>query len=52
MKWSERRKQYPNQFVLVEAVSAYSQNDKRIIEEMTVINRYHSASDAWNGYKQ
>ncbi|GMN99946.1 hypothetical protein [Parageobacillus thermoglucosidasius] len=52
MKWSELRRQCPNQFVLVEAISAYSQNGKRIIEEMEVIDWYHSASDAWNGYKQ
>ncbi len=52
MKWSELRKQYPNQFVLVEAISACSQNGKRIIKEMAVIDRYHSVSDAWNGYKQ
>ncbi|MEK4607413.1 hypothetical protein NSS88_10415 [Geobacillus sp. FSL W8-1251] len=43
---------YPNQFVLVEAISACSQNGKRIIKEMAVIDRYHSVSDAWNGYKQ
>ena len=52
MKWSELRKQYPNQFVLVEAISACSQNGKRIIKEMAVIDRYNSVSDAWNGYKQ
>jgi hypothetical protein len=52
MKWSAVRKQYPNQFVLVEAISAYSQNGKSIIKEMAVIDRYYSVSDAWNGYKQ
>jgi hypothetical protein len=47
MKWPKLLKQYPNQFVLVKAISAYSQNGKRIIiEEMAVMDRYHSVSDA------
>jgi hypothetical protein len=52
MKWSELREHCPNQFVLVEAISAYSKNHKRIIEEMGLVKQYQNAVDAWNGYKK
>ncbi|RBW68588.1 hypothetical protein [Bacillus taeanensis] len=52
MKWTEIRNQYPDKFVLVEAVSAYSKENKRIIEEMSLIEEYTSSKEAWSGYKK
>jgi len=52
MKWNEVTKIYPNCLVLVEALKATSLNRVRVIEEMSVINEYKNAMEAWEGYKQ
>jgi hypothetical protein len=52
LKWTEIRKRYPDKFVLVEAVFAYSKENKRIIEEMSVLEEHTSSGAAWNGYKK
>ncbi|AMV12263.1 hypothetical protein GT3570_15210 [Geobacillus thermoleovorans] len=52
MRWAEIRQTYPNQFVLVEAVSACSQHGKRMIEDMAVVGCYEHVSEAWSSYKQ
>lgn len=36
----------------MEAVSAYSKENKRIIEEMSVLEEYTSSNAAWSGYKK
>ncbi|QDH20377.1 hypothetical protein [Saccharibacillus brassicae] len=52
MKWSEARIQFPNRWVLVEAISAYSANNMRNIEEFSVINDYEDTKLAWDAYKK
>jgi len=51
MKWQEVRNQYPDQWVLVEALKASSQNNIREILDMSVISEYNNSTDAWKGYK-
>ncbi|ENQ3107136.1 hypothetical protein ACEOWJ_003188 [Bacillus cereus] len=52
MNWSEVRRKYPHTFVLIEAVSVYSKDNKRMIQEMSVVDEYKNTSDAWNAYKK
>ncbi len=52
MKWSEIRKYYPNKFVLVEALKAHSSENKRYIEDMTVVSCYEDTTKAWADYKK
>ncbi|WP_246092789.1 hypothetical protein [Terrilactibacillus laevilacticus] len=40
MKWEQVREQYPEQWVLVEAISAYSKNSIRFLEEISVISNF------------
>ncbi|MGB4500247.1 MAG: hypothetical protein ACOX0L_05775 [Natronincolaceae bacterium] len=42
---------HPDQWVLVEALEAESQNGKREILHMAIINQYNNSTDAWKGYK-
>ena len=51
MKWSEVRKHYPDKVVLVEAIRAYSRENKRYIEDMTVVSCYDDTKKAWEKYK-
>lgn len=52
MKWQEVREQYPNRWVLVEALKAESMDDKRFIKEMAVISDFINSTAAWKGYKE
>ncbi len=52
MKWHEIRKQFPGQFVLVEALKAYSRDNKRYIDDMTVVDCYDDTKKAWEDYKK
>ncbi|MBP1934812.1 hypothetical protein J2Z37_004832 [Ammoniphilus resinae] len=52
MKWEEVRVQYPEQWVLVEAISAYSKDSTRHIEEVAVISSFTDSTLAWKEYKK
>ncbi|WP_202077936.1 hypothetical protein [Caldalkalibacillus salinus] len=51
MKWEEIRNQYPDSWVLVEALKAESKDNRREIEEMSVISEFNNSVEAWKGYK-
>ncbi len=50
MRWQEARKQYPNRWLIIEALEAHSDFGKRILEELTVINTFKEASPAMKDY--
>ena len=50
--WEEIRKQYPRQWLLVEAIKAHSELDKRILEQLSVINTFPDSVTAMSSYTQ
>ncbi len=50
MQWQEIQKYYPHQWLLVEALKAHSVADKRILEDLTVVNTFPDARAAMQGY--
>jgi hypothetical protein len=52
MQWQEIRKHYPHQWLLIEAIKAHSENDKRILDEISVIGTYSDSVEAMNSYMQ
>ena len=50
MKWNEARKIYPNKWLLFEAIEAYSEEGKRIVEELSIINVYDQGKEALKEY--
>jgi len=40
MIWEEVKKAYPNQWVIIEAIEAHTEGDKRIIAQMTVVDNF------------
>lgn len=40
MLWVEVKKTHPNQWVIIEAIEAHTEGNKRIIDQMTVVNTY------------
>lgn len=52
MKWQNVRKQFPDRWVLVEALEAESVENKREIKEMAVISDFENPKDAWAVYRK
>lgn len=50
MKWEEIRNHYPNQWVLAEAIKAHTESDKRIVEDIAVINIFSDSTPAMKAY--
>ena len=46
MKWSEVRSKYNNCWVLIEALEAHSENGRRIIDKISVLNYFETSQDA------
>ncbi|MCG9969694.1 hypothetical protein L9W92_16960 [Pelotomaculum terephthalicicum JT] len=40
MLWAEVKRKYPNQWVIIEAIEAHTEGDKRIISQMTVVDNF------------
>jgi hypothetical protein len=40
MQWSEVKEQFPSQWVLVEAIAAASKDNKRIVEQLSVVDTF------------
>lgn len=40
MIWEEVKKTYPNQWVIIEAIEARTEGNKRIMKQMTVVNTF------------
>ncbi|MEK7784635.1 MAG: hypothetical protein AAB658_04290 [Chloroflexota bacterium] len=52
MKWQEIRNHYPQQWLLLEAIKAYSEAGKRILEQLSVVSAYPDSVAAMKGYTQ
>lgn len=52
MKWSEICKKYPDQIVLVEALTTTSKNNIRTVEDMSVLSEFNDSMAAWQQYKK
>ena len=52
MLWHEVRAHYPQTWVLVEAIQAHSEADKRIIEQVALVDTFADSVAAMQEYKQ
>ncbi len=52
MKWQEIRAQYPQRWLLIEAIKAHSKASKRIIEQLAVIDTFSDSATALKSYQQ
>ncbi len=50
MQWHEIRRHYPDQWLLVEAIKARSENGKRILEQLAVVDTFADSVAAMKGY--
>ena len=50
--WQDIRKHYPQQWLLVEAIQAYSEANKRILEQLAVVDIFPDSIAAMKRYAQ
>ncbi len=52
MRWEEVCIHYPSQWLLIEAVNAHSEANKRILDEIAVVNVFTNSQEAMHIYAQ
>ncbi len=52
MEWQVIREHYPQQWLLLEAIKAHSQANKRILEQLAVIGMFPDSVSAMHSYAQ
>jgi hypothetical protein len=52
MKWSEVRDKYPDTWVLFEALEAHSENGKRKVDDISILNTFDDSSKATKMYSE
>ena len=53
MRWDVLRQQYPDRWIVVEALNAFTQGGQRIIPDLQLISVFGSDwHEAWESYKQ
>ena len=52
MVWQDIRKYYPQQWLLVEAIQAHSEANKRILEQLAVVDTFPDSIAAMQRYTQ
>jgi hypothetical protein len=50
MKWEEVRQAYQDEWIVFEALKARSEDNKRIVDDLAVIDRYKDSMDAVRRY--
>jgi cytochrome oxidase Cu insertion factor (SCO1/SenC/PrrC family) len=51
MTWQDACRTYPNQWLLIEALEAYSKEQYRILEAIAVLNHFADSQEAFKQYK-
>ena len=52
MKWQEIRAHYPQQWLLVEAINARSEANKRVLDQLAVVGTFVDSVAALKSYQQ
>lgn len=52
MQWQEIRQHYPKQWLLVEALKAHSEGEKRILDQLAVLGAFPDSVTALQSYSQ
>lgn len=50
MQWGEIRQQYPDQWLLVEAVDAHTEGDQRILDDLSILQSFADIKEAMTHY--
>jgi hypothetical protein len=52
MQWEDIRQHYPQQWLLVEAIKAHSEGNRRILDQLAVVGAFPDSVTAMRSYTQ
>ena len=52
MRWAETRQQYPNQWLVIDALEAHTEGDRRKLDQMTVVQVCPDGTAAYQRYRR
>jgi hypothetical protein len=52
MRWTEVREQYPNQWLIIDALEAHTEGNRRKLEQMTVVEMCSDGAAAYQRYRE
>lgn len=52
MQWQEIRSRFPHEWLLVEATAAHSENGKRVLDQLVVLEVFKNWQEAMQSYKR
>ena len=52
MRWHEIRERYPGQWLLVEAIGAYTEGGKRVLDQFAIIGSFQDSTAALRVYQE
>jgi hypothetical protein len=50
MEWSAVRQQHPERWLLVEALRAHSEHERRVVEDLSVLASFTTSTEALRAY--
>jgi hypothetical protein len=50
MTWQQIRQQYPKRWLLLEAIKAHSDKDKRVVEDFGILNTFEDSKRGMRSY--
>jgi hypothetical protein len=50
MNWNQARAQYPDRWLLIEAASAHSEQNRRLLEDLTIVSVFEESKTALQRY--
>ncbi len=51
MQWREIRDHYPNRWLLLEALAAHTEAEKRIVDELAIVGAFADSASALRRYR-
>ncbi len=52
MRWSDVREKYPNQWLIVEALEAHTEGDRRLLDRIAVVETCPDGASAMESYRR
>lgn len=50
MTWNDLKKVYPDQWLVIEAIEAHTEEDKRVLDNITVVESFKNNNEALMSY--
>ena len=52
MKWKDIRDEYPDSWILLEAIEAHSDQKKRVVDKIAVLDIFNNSDEAMKAYRE